>query len=167
MGLTVAYGISGIAVNHIDGWNPNRAIYVDEINLGALEGADSQGLARDAAKRLGIEAEEVRSQLVQADGSLQIFLTTGGEIKVEPTTGTGLYRRVEDRPILRQTNALHLNDLKGVWTYIADAFAVALIFLAISGSIMMRGAHGFSGRGKWLVGTGLLIPLLALWFGQY
>ena len=152
MGLTVAYGISGIAVNHIDGWNPNRAIYVDEINLGALEGADSHGLARDAAKRLGIEAEEVRSQLVQADGSLQIFLTTGGEIKVEPTTGTGLYRRVEDRPILRQTNALHLS-LKGVWTYIADAFAVALIFLAISGSIMMRVPTVFPPR--WLVGTGL------------
>ena len=46
------------------------------------------------------------------------------------------------------TSNQHLNDLKGVWTYIADAFAVGLIFLALSGSIMMKGAHGFSGRGN-------------------
>ena len=167
VGLTVAYGISGIAVNHIDAWNPNRAIYVDDVALGALEGQRPADLARDAAERLGLSSEEVRNQLLLSERSLQIFLTSGGEIKVDPTTGTGQYRRVEDRPVLRQTNALHLNDLKGVWTYIADAFAVGLIFLALSGSIMMKGAHGISGRGKWLVGAGLLIPILALWFGQY
>ena len=37
VGLTVAYGISGVAVVRIDAWNPNRAIYVDDVALGALK----------------------------------------------------------------------------------------------------------------------------------
>ena len=52
-------------------------------------------------------------------------------------------------------------------TWIADIFALALIFLAISGAIMLKGGHGFGGRGKWLVGLGALVPIIALIVGDY
>ncbi|MDP6942690.1 MAG: hypothetical protein QF464_00955, partial [Myxococcota bacterium] len=48
-----------------------------------------------------------------------------------------------------------------------DAFALALIFLALSGAIMLKGSQGFAGRGKWLVGIGILIPVVALVVGNY
>ena len=35
-------------------------------------------------------------------------------------------------------------------------------FLAISGLFVLKGKNGLSGRGKWLTGIGVAIPLLAL-----
>jgi uncharacterized protein len=61
--------------------------------------------------------------------------------------------------VLFQVNALHLNQLKGLWTYVADAFAIALMVLATTGMTMMKGDQGLLGRGKWFVGAGLLIPI--------
>ncbi|NVB80363.1 MAG: hypothetical protein HOV81_18360, partial [Kofleriaceae bacterium] len=52
-----------------------------------------------------------------------------------------------------------LNNLKGAWTYVADAFAVALIVLAITGMLRMKGDRGLLGRGKYFVGAGLLVPV--------
>jgi uncharacterized membrane protein len=47
-----------------------------------------------------------------------------------------------------------------VWTYVADVFAVLLIFLAGSGIFMVRGKNGIVGRGKWIVAAGILIPVI-------
>ena len=63
------------------------------------------------------------------------------------------------RAVLFEVNTLHLNNLKGTWTYVADVFALALMFLAITGMTMMKGRHGLAQRGKWFVGAGLLIPV--------
>jgi len=53
---------------------------------------------------------------------------------------------------------LHLNHLKGVWTWVADAFAVLLIMLAATGLFILKGKNGLGGRGKWFVTAGLLLP---------
>ena len=106
-------------------------------------------------------------KMMQGPTTLQVFMSTGSEIKIDPATGKGRRKVVADRPVLREVNALHLNDLKGAWTWIADIFALSLIFLAISGAIMLKGSQGFSGRGKWLVGIGVLIPVVALMVGNY
>jgi uncharacterized protein len=166
-GLTVAYAISGIAVDHVEEWNPNRSLSWTELALGPVTGADSDAIVATVVSRLDLDESEVRSHLMQGPTSLRIFMVTGDEIKLDPTTGAGSLKVVADRPVLREVNALHLNDLKGVWTWIADAFALALIFLAISGAIMLKGNLGISGRGKWLVGIGVLIPVVALIVGNY
>ena len=44
----------------------------------------------------------------------------------------------------------------------ADLFALALIFLAISGLFMIKGKNSITGRGKWLTAGGVLIPLVFL-----
>jgi hypothetical protein len=69
---------------------------------------------------------------------------------------------IHSRSVFRETNYLHLNVPKKVWTYIADIFAAALIYLAVTGIFMIEGEKGIKGRGKWLVGFGLLIPLTFL-----
>ena len=51
---------------------------------------------------------------------------------------------------------------EGAWTWIADVYAVALLFMATSGMFVLRGRTGLAGRGKWLVGAGILIPVVAL-----
>ena len=69
---------------------------------------------------------------------------------------TELINTVEDAT---KSGQAHLNNLKGVWTYVADVFAVALVFLAITGMTMMKGSRGLAGRGKWFVLAGLAIPV--------
>jgi hypothetical protein len=53
-----------------------------------------------------------------------------------------------------------LNRGKKQWTYVADAYAVGLLVLALSGIFMIPGKKGFFGRGAVLVGIGIAIPVV-------
>ncbi|HLV68425.1 MAG TPA: PepSY-associated TM helix domain-containing protein, partial [Polyangiaceae bacterium] len=57
-------------------------------------------------------------------------------------------------------NWLHLNRGKKAWTYLADAYAVFLLFLAVSGLFMIPGRKGLFGRGAVLASLGALVPVL-------
>jgi len=56
-------------------------------------------------------------------------------------------------------NQLHNKQNKG-WIYIADIYAFLLVFLAISGLVMVNGENGFLKRGIWLMTLGIIIVLL-------
>ena len=75
-----------------------------------------------------------------------------------------MMKRIATRTFLYEVNALHLNTIKGIWTWVADLFAVALFVLAITGVFMMKGRRGITGRGKWFVGAGFLIPIAFIWY---
>ncbi len=77
-------------------------------------------------------------------------------------TGVAVTTRPRERPVLFDSNFLHLNHPKGAWTWIADAFAVLLGGLALSGLFLIKGPLGLAGRGKWFVAAGLLLPLAFL-----
>jgi len=49
---------------------------------------------------------------------------------------------VVPRPIIYETNVLHLNHHKRLWTWVADAFAVSLALLAITGMFLIKGKQG-------------------------
>ena len=53
-GLTVIYAISGIAVNHIEDWNPNYVIRTDTVQVGELPVGDNATLAATVLERMGI-----------------------------------------------------------------------------------------------------------------
>ena len=57
-------------------------------------------------------------------------------------------------------NQLHLNAPKGVWTVIADIYAFGLILMALTGMFVLKGKAGITGRGAWLVGAGVLLPVV-------
>jgi hypothetical protein len=50
--------------------------------------------------------------------------------------------------------------LRGTWTLVADAFAICMLGLAVTGLFMLKGPVGLGGRGKWLVLAGLIVPLV-------
>ncbi len=64
------------------------------------------------------------------------------------------------RPVLSTLNALHLNRAGTAWTLFSDVYAAALAFLAASGILILRGRDGISGRGWWLMGLGILLPVI-------
>ncbi len=159
--LTLAFGLSGLAVNHIEDWNPNYKFASREVEIGPVTGSiDSQ--AKQVIAKLELEPREVRGHFAETDTQLRVFLTEGQEAVVDTRTGHGTLKTVTTRAVLFEVNSLHLNNLKGAWTYISDLFAIALMFLALTGAVMMKGDRGITGRGKYFIGVGLAIPIAAI-----
>jgi hypothetical protein len=159
--LILAYGLSGIAVNHIEDWNPNYRYTERSVDIGPLSG-NREEMAAAVVQRLALDPQTVRGNFQETERELRVFLDEGQEARIDIASGRGTFKQVTRRAVFFEVNALHLNNLKGIWTYIADAFAVALIVLAITGMTMMKGDRGFWGRGKYFVGAGLLLPIAGI-----
>ena len=157
--LTLAYGLSGLAVNHIEDWNPSYRFTRSGFDLGPLPAGTAAAQADFVIDRLHLDPSAVRGHFLDSATDLRVFLPDGQEARLDTTTGRGQLTTITRRAVLFEVNTLHLNNLKGTWTYVADVFALALMFLAITGMTMMKGRHGLAQRGKWFVGAGLLIPV--------
>ena len=83
-------------------------------------------------------------------------------MQADATAGVAIVEKPRDRFILRDVNFLHLNHPKGLWTWVADIYAILLAVLAISGLFILRGRNGLAGRGKWFATAGLLVPVVFL-----
>ena len=157
--LTISYALSGLAVNHLDDWNPNYRFTERAIELGPLPAGSLAERETFVVEKLALDPQAVRGHFQDSPTQFRVFLTAGQEATVDVATGRGTLKTVTTRAVLFEVNALHLNNLKGVWTYVADLFALALMVLAITGMTMMKGTRGIGGRGKWFVGAGLVIPI--------
>ncbi|HET6613794.1 MAG TPA: PepSY-associated TM helix domain-containing protein [Kofleriaceae bacterium] len=160
IGLTVIYAVSGIAINHIgdEGWNPNFSTEESTTDVPApLPADEAQATARVLAA-LGIDEKPSDFYLV-TDDQLEIYV---GESIIHATLSTGHVYTESQHPrwFLRVANWLHKNRAKSAWTYIADSYAVFLLFIAVSGAFMIRGKKGILGRGAVLIVLGAVIPFL-------
>jgi hypothetical protein len=161
-GLTIIYAISGIAVNHVDDWNPNYVIthhksYINPIPDSLAETESTLNYILESINEKG----KVKNTFRPDPETLQIFVD-GNTVSVNLKSGLVEQEKVTSRAIIRETNFLHLNAPKKVWTYVADVFAVALAFLAITGLFMIKGKKGITGRGAWLTAAGFLLPVIFL-----
>jgi hypothetical protein len=166
--LVIAYSISGLAVNHIDDWNPNYSIDKRRIRVGPLPDDSLDAMEAHVVTALGLSAADVRGRVMDTDSDFRLFLPEGSDIRVDIHTGEGIMTVVDTRALVYEVNVLHLNNIKGIWTWVADLFAVALLFLAVSGLFMLRGKQGITGRGKWFLAAGLLVPvgfILYMYYG--
>jgi hypothetical protein len=161
--LTIIYAVSGIAVNHVRDWNPNFKVVSFESNIGPVISAEpaAPDALRDILARVG-EAGVVRSTFRSDPDSLQIFMDDGAVIYIELSSGGVLTESVTSRTFLREANFLHITHATRLWTYAADAYAAALLLLAITGLFVVKGKKGITGRGAWLTGAGVLIPVIFL-----
>jgi len=159
IGLTLVYAISGVAVNHISQWNPSYRVERIETNIGPVFGNPTDAdTIRTILARLD-ETGKLESSYRPDPHSLQLFVD-GRSILIDLGTGHVVHDRAIPRPVLREMNFLHLNHPKKSWTWIADVYAVALGFLAVSGMLMIR--RKTMHRGVVLTGIGFVIPLLFL-----
>lgn len=184
VGFVLAYAVSGIAVNHAHHWDYNRSVEVIERGVGK-PGQIIPGLAPERARAIDADpkqmtrAEEAQlfEALVRVSGRQQpprnhfwrgpdnvsLFFGSGNSDTLEYTisSGTIVETKRSDRWLLRDLNFLHLNEARGIWTYVADAFAALLVFLAVSGAVMVKGKRGLRGRGGLLLAIGLSVPVVA------
>ena len=162
-GLTIVYAVSGVAVNHVRDWNPNFRVVADSVRIGPVDAtrAGEPDVVRDILARAGM-GSEYRSTFRRDSATLEIFLDEG-LVAVDLPTGTAVVERVTPRRGLREANFLHLNQARGLWTVVADLYAIALAVLAVTGLFVLKGKKGITGRGAWLTGAGVVIPLVFLW----
>jgi hypothetical protein len=158
VGLTFVYAVSGLAINHIGQWDPNFKSVVSRHQLAGALPADEKAAVRKVLAELEV-AEAPRDGYRESDGTLQIF-TDERTIVVDPKTLVAVEKAEKPRFFLRLANWLHYNRGKSAWTFIADGYAVFLLFLATSGMFMLKGRKGMIGRGAVLVLLGAAVPFL-------
>jgi hypothetical protein len=77
------------------------------------------------------------------------------------------YEQIAKRHVFYESNVIHRNSIEG-WKWASDIFAFLLIVITITGLFVLKGKHGITRRGKWLVAAGAIPPLvviLILYFG--
>jgi hypothetical protein len=163
VGLTLVYVVSGVAVNHLGDWNPSYSIERREVRVGPMTGTDlaADRSVRALLLRLGL-APAYRTTFRPDSGSLRVFLEDG-VVDLEFATGKATVEIVRRRAVLHAANFLHLNHPKKLWTWMADAYAVALGVLTVTGLFVLKGKTGITGRGAWLTAIGVAVPLVFLW----
>jgi len=157
--LTIAYAISGIAVNHIADWNPSYRVTKTFVTVAPIAATDPNGIITTAMDRLQL-VERPRSSFQPDSHTVQLFYK-GTTYHVDLPTGKVMVEATRSRPVLFEMNQLHLNHSKRAWTWIADIYALALLLLAITGLFVIKGRYGITGRGAWLTAAGV-VPI-AYW----
>lgn len=157
VGLTLIYAASGLAVNHIAQWDPNFQNFETIHELGSMP-HDDAGAAAVVIERLHMKDRP--REVYRASPERLDLVFERRTLHVNPLTGRVIDEGQKPRVLLRIANWLHLNRGKKQWTYFADAYAVALLFLATSGLFMLPGKRGFFWRGAIFVTIGLAIPAL-------
>ncbi len=162
-GLTVAYALTGVLLNHLHDWNSSYR--VEKVARTVAPFPDPPSFAEgDVPGLLGeIGEKETPTGIFRPDpATVQIFFQGGRMITADLRTGRLDGEIARRRPVLGTLNALHLNRAGRAWTIFSDLYAVALGFLAVTGIVILKGREGLAGRGWRLAVLGLAVPVLLI-----
>ncbi|MFO8235514.1 MAG: PepSY-associated TM helix domain-containing protein [Bacteroidales bacterium] len=163
-GMTIIYALSGIALNHIEDWNPSYIIHTDEFKVDGIP-EDQSEIDKNYILQLvenHDQKENFKNYYFSGPNTLKIFIDNGN-IEIDIENGEGKIEKTKRRPIFYEVNYLHYNPQKW-WTWFSDIYAFGLIIIAVTGLFIIRGQKGITGRGAWLTIIGILIPILFLIF---
>jgi uncharacterized protein len=164
-GMTIIYAISGIILNHFksgDFIHPDYRKSYREIKVAPpLNGKADKTYVFSLLDQTG-EKMHYKSYIT-GEGYVQVFLTNG-YIYVDLASGNAQVEKKVTSYIFKEFNLLHYNNIKRLYTWFSDIYAVALIALAITGLFILRGRNGIIGRGAWLTAIGIILPALFLLF---
>ncbi|MGK7394315.1 MAG: PepSY-associated TM helix domain-containing protein [Candidatus Cyclobacteriaceae bacterium M3_2C_046] len=164
IGSSIIYGLSGIALNHLNDWNPNYVVEREQITT-QISLHKSAGVKENVLQlldQLG-QKDRYKNHYYPDPDHIKIFLQGGSSLVVNTQTGQGMAEYLKKRAVFYSVNFLHYNPNRW-WTWFSDIFAGALIFLAVTSLFMVRGKKGTLGRGGVYIALGIIIPILFLIF---
>ncbi len=158
--LIIIYCLSGFALNHVNDWNPDFIIEKETITIPG--DYSTSNLSSELIKEFGKQVNETDFKVydVPSPGKVKIYYDNAS-LLIDFTTNSGQYEKIIRRPVFYQSNLLHRNSIRG-WKWVSDIFAGMLIIISVTGLFILKGKKGISGRGKWLIGAGVLLPILVL-----
>lgn len=158
--LIIIYCLSGFALNHLNDWNPDFIIEKETLTISGNYSSDN--LTSELIKEFGKQVNETDYKVydVPSPGKVKIYYDNAS-LLIDFTTHQGEYEKIMRRPVFYQSNLLHRNSIRG-WKWVSDIFAGMLIIISITGLFVLKGKNGISGRGKWWIGAGALLPILVL-----
>lgn len=160
IGLTIIFAVSGIAVNHIEDWDPNYKVSYEQIALPGIK----EHVADDTVEQFVLDSLpfefKLRTRFWQSPAQLKLFGHNETNIMVDIDKQILSVERIEKRIVLSAFNYLHLNEAKGAWTYFSDFYAGLLLFLSISALFMVKGKKGVWSKRGGLVVAGIALPLV-------
>lgn len=158
-GMTLVYALSGVAMNHMQDWDPNYIVIAKNISINTDQ--DLRSLDEAAVRSIFsdfIGKYSYKSHYYPDSSTLKIF-TRQGAIILNTVERQGILERVIRKPLFFGVNFLHYNPIK-YWTYFSDLYCTALMTLAITGLVVRKEKNGLSGVGGWLTLAGVLIPFI-------
>ena len=155
VGLICIYSISGIVLNlKKDGKDPayNEIIIEDTLSKN-LSPKDFEQVWKN------LYSNQVSlNRIIQGEGQYKLLLD-GGSGSYNMKNGVLKCTYYQEITSLKMINAIHYNSGKR-FTWMANVFAGSMLFLALSGAVILKGKKGFKRRGIWLVSVGFLVPFL-------
>ena len=159
-GLILIYCVSGIALNHIDDWNPDFILNKTTILLKDI--AFPKKINTSFLKELGTKVGEKDYKVYDFPTSDQVKIYyEDASLHVYLKDKKAIYEQVSKRAVFYQVNVLHRNSING-WKWFSDVFAFFLIVITLTGLFVIKGKNGIAGRGKWLILIGFIIPITAV-----
>lgn len=162
-GMILIYAISGIVMNHRNSINPHYTVTRTEYKITedlSDKSKVNEKMILTLLEPLG-EAGNFTKYYYPEPDLIKVFLKGGSSLVINTRTKDAVYEGVKRRPLISSMVQLHFNPGKW-WTWFADAFAVCLIIITVSGIVMIKGPKGLWGRGGIELVAGILIPILFL-----
>jgi uncharacterized protein len=161
IGLIVSFAFSGLLMNHREHWHPEK--YTTQTKAIAVqlpeENKIDEKFAEDLGKKIGID-DKMRHHRVKKE-TLKISFEHN-DVEIDMKTGKGEIVTFIKTPIISQAMRLHKSD-SNFWIYYSDIFAISLIIIALTGTIMIKaGKFSWKNRGWKLTLAGILFPLIFL-----
>lgn len=157
IGFTVIYAVSGIAQNHIEDWGDVSYVATERtVKIPPLQ--DSEPTAAAVARVVAAAGIGEPTSVTRAGDELRLEYASGE--KVTAIAGQITVQTRTRRAFIGIANWLHKARGKKAWKYIADFYALFLLYLAMSGIFMIKGKLGFKWRGATLIGAGVAVPVL-------
>lgn len=158
--LIIVYCISGIALNHINDWNPDFIIQKKTISI--HKKFTAQTITDKDVIAFGKKVNENQFKIYDFPTKDQVKIYyDNASLHINFTKGEGVYESVSRRPLFYHSNVIHRNSVNG-WKWVSDVFAVMLIVISVTGIFVLKGKHGIKGRGKWLLIAGFIPPIIVL-----
>ena len=156
--MILIYAISGIAINHINDWDPS---YTVDVSIEDVSGITKQDLTKTKIKNL-LETWNInkpyRKHYFPDNNNCKIFVKNGN-ILINIPAQKARIEVVNRRTLFHVVNWLHYNP-NSIWKWFSDIFAGGLIILAISGMFILRGKNGLKWRGTIIIAFGILVPII-------
>lgn len=149
-------------MNHRDTINPHYTVNRTEVTIPNLPSqAQMDKTAVEALMaQVGVTERYTKHYFPQRE-HLKVFLKGSSTLEADLQSGSVVYESLRRRPLVSPMTTLHYNPGKW-WTWFSDIFAVALIFITITGIVMLKGNKGLWGRGGIELLVGVAIPILLL-----